>query len=250
MKAAVIVLALCATAHADSPAEQVVRAHLNAVIGHADTAKTLADDATLISTRGRAVKAIADVGAISGKITTLHVGLPQPGEGWFHAVITGKDGVFRVAGMIADDGGWKVKAEIFTQVVSDAKLMANLVAKVDHDDMGTIGFARQIGQMLPGDSASGSPEGAVVSGTAPGEYADERDGVEKLVDGWDKLPLYWKNFQMVMWNDMAFVWGEVRLDSKTKGKVVPMTLGMVLYEPPGDTLYDWKAIAFAAPVAP
>jgi len=142
----------------------------------------------------------------------------------------------RAIGIVVDDHGWKVAAEKFSLVATDAKLVAN------HDYIANYGsitgateksFAAWFPKKL---AAHRSARAIGVTGTSPRDVGRTKPAMAKLVASWDKLALSTKAVELKVLAGGKIAWAKTTVVLPVKGGSKLLTVGIVAVPESG----GWK----------
>jgi hypothetical protein len=275
MKAALLLVATTAVAHADAKkdVEALVRAEAQVIDDKATAAPRASGAITVYpihmsqNMRMNFYGGFAD--KIAHKVDKVVIGVVDAKSAWFHAIVIGTyewtpcDGMgenckkttkeratWRLSGVAVDDQGWKLAAVMWSRAISDAELfkLSEQGGELGGVRGGQIDAHRVVAAWFGGGSIAkdiSSSAQAIANGTAPAEIG-QGAAAGKLAKAWDGLKMTEGDFSAKQWGSIAFVHGDVMLPVKKKvGDVVDMKLGAVLVLENGN--WRWVAINFAPP---
>jgi hypothetical protein len=157
---------------------------------------------------------------------------------------------WRLSGIALDDGGWKLAAIMWAEVVKDKDLMKHVdpdATKAAPSESGDAAIVKTVEDWFAsGKLADGQSKRAIAaSGTAPTEIALSATAAGKLARSWDGLKLWPSKVDVTTFakGAIAFVHADVWIPAKPKGGV-KLELGAILVPEAGG--WRWVSLDFKA----
>jgi hypothetical protein len=272
-----ILCAAAATAHADAKkdVDALVRAEVQAALDNYESQPPRTDDFFNWGGSHRSSTPLVNMyGHFASNIThkvekIVVVVEPELHAAWFHAIVDGsydwtpcdangekcekstkRHTTWRLSGVARDDHGWKLRAQTWSETISDAELFKRADTRkppelyVADDEA-----ARVVASWFDGTGSiakdMSSRADVIANGTAPAEIG-QGAAAGKLAKAWDALGLRAQSILGKHSGSIAVVFGWIRLDDKKrKDYTAVMGLLAVLVQEKG--AWKWVQINFSPP---